>query len=176
MPTWFYGAIAFQQTDDSVAVDTQKDGSPEAPKMKKVTEAYLFDAVSYTDAEARLYAWIADNTPDFEITALRPMRLSDVFQIDKEVGEGIDGETWYRCKTYYMTEDDKGRSKKVASAMLINAHNVQQAVERLTEKLSTMLVPVVITDVNTTPILDVVPYAAIDLPQPKPAQPEATPV
>lgn len=155
MPTWFIGKIRYQQTDDSVAVDTQKDGSPEAPKVKVVNETYLLDAVSYTDAEARLYRVVADNTPEFEITAIRPMRLSDVFHVE-------GGDNWYKCKTYYMTEDDKGRQKKIISNMLINGASVREALQRLTDNLSTMLVPVEITDINLTPILEVVPYDALE--------------
>ena len=155
MPTWFIGKIRYQQTDDSAAVDTQKDGSAEAPKQKTVNETYLIDAVSYTDAEARLYRIVADNTPDFEITAIRPMRLSDVFHIE-------GGDNWYKCKTYYMTEDDKGRQKKIVSNMLINGSNLREAHQRLTDNLSQMLVPVEITDINLTPILEVVPYEALE--------------
>lgn len=155
MPTWFIGKIRYQQTDDSVAVDTQKDGTPEAPKLKVVNETYLLDAVSYTDAEARLYRVVADNTPEFEITAIRPMRLSDVFHVE-------GGDNWYKCKTYYMTEDDKGRQKKIISNMLINGSSVREALQRLTDNLSSMLVPVEITDINLTPILEVVPYDALE--------------
>ncbi len=162
MPTWFYGAIKFQQIDDSTAVDTRKDGSTELPKMTTKTEAYLFDAVSYTDAEARLYAHIADNTPDFEISALRPMRLSDVF-------ENETGDNWYKCKTQYWTEDDKGRPKKVTSLMLINASNLREANTRLEAELSTMLVKIEITDINLTPILEVVTYEKEEEAQREPA-------
>ncbi len=155
MPTWFIGKIRYQQTDDSAAVDTRKDGSAELPKMKTINETYLIDAVSYTDAEARLYRIVADNTPEFEITAIRPMRLSDVFHVE-------GGDNWYKCKTFYMTEDDKGRPKKVLSTMLINGANLREAHQRLVDNLSTMLVPVEITDINLTPILEVVPHDALD--------------
>ncbi len=153
MPNWFIGKIRYQTTDDAVAVDTKNEGSPEAPKQKTVNETYLIDAVSYTDAEARLYGIVADNVPDFEVTAIRPMRLSDVFHLE-------GGENWYKCKTFYMTEDDKGRPKKIVSTMLINGESLGQAHQRLTDNLSTMLVPVIITDINLTPILEVVPYEA----------------
>jgi hypothetical protein len=155
MPTWFIGKIRYQQTDDSIAVDTKNDGSSEAPKLKTINETYLLDAVSYTDAEARLYRVVADNTPEFEITAIRPMRLSDVFHIE-------GGDNWYKCKTFYMTEDDKGRQKKIVSNMLINASNIREALQRLTDNLSQMLVVVEITDINLTPIIEVVPYDALE--------------
>lgn len=155
MPSWFIGKIRYQKTDDSVAVDTKNEGSPEAPKQKTINETYLIDAVSYTDAEARLYRIVADNTPEFEITAIRPQRFSDVFHIE-------GGDNWYKCKTFYITEDDKGRAKKVLSTMLINGSSLREAHQRLIDNLSTMLVPVEITDINLTPILEVVPYEALE--------------
>lgn len=166
MPTWFIGKIRYQQTDDSAAVDTRNEGSAEAPKLKTINETYLIDAVSYTDAEARLYRIVADNTPDFEITAIRPMRLSDVFHIE-------GGDNWYKCKTYYMTEDDKGRAKKVLNTMLINGSNLREAHQRLVDNLSSMLVPVEITDINLTPILEVVPHDAVEFEIPSNLKPLA---
>lgn len=171
MPSWFIGKIRYQQTDDA-PVDTRKDGSGELPKLKTINETYLIDAVSYTDAEARLYRIVADNTPDFQITAIRPMRLSDVFHIGTE-------EKWYKCKTFYMTEDERsGKEKKVVNMMLVNASSVRQAHERLEESLRTMLVPFEITDINLTPILEVVPYddSADERPANLRPLPEAEPV
>ncbi|XBA03142.1 DUF4494 domain-containing protein [Fibrella sp. ES10-3-2-2] len=152
MATWFIGSIRYQQTDDSSAVDTRKGA--DAPRLKPITESYLIDAVSFTDAEARLYRIVADNTPDFEITGIKPMKLSDVFHIE-------GGDNWYKIKGFYMTENDKGLTKKVGLTMLINAHNLKEAHERIAEQLSSMLVPVEITDINLTPILEVVPYDAL---------------
>lgn len=162
MPTWFQSRIKYQQTDESVAVDTKEGSVPEAPKMKTVTETYLIDAVSYTDAEARTYKIAEEMRSEFEIDLIRPMRLSDVF------GDNSD-DSWYKCRTYYMTEDDKGRQKKVVSNMLVNASSVREAEQRLAENLSSMLVPVVITDINLTPILDVYPYEAVEAGQESPA-------
>ncbi|MBO0947341.1 DUF4494 domain-containing protein [Fibrella forsythiae] len=153
MPTWFIGSIRYQQQDDSVAVDTRKGA--DAPRLKTIKESYLIDAVSYTDAEARLYRIVADNTPDFEIVSIRPMRLSDVFHIE-------GGDNWYKVKGFYMTETAKGVAKKVNNVMLINAASLKEAHERITEQLSSMLVPVEITDINLTPILEVVPHDALE--------------
>nr|MCU0341301.1 DUF4494 domain-containing protein [Spirosomataceae bacterium] len=42
MPSWYLGKIKYQQEQENGA-------------LKSIAEAYLIDAVSYTDAEARLY-------------------------------------------------------------------------------------------------------------------------
>ncbi len=149
MPSWYLGKIRYQQPIDEMAIGTRNES---LIKQKTVSESYLIDAVSYTDAEARLYQVVADNTPDFQVTGLRPMQLSDVFHLET-------GDKWYKCKVVYTTEDERtGKEKKIVNAMLINAETVKEAYDRIGDSLKTMLMPFDITDVNLTPILEVVPY------------------
>ncbi|MBD2701664.1 DUF4494 domain-containing protein [Spirosoma sp. BT702] len=151
MPNWFLGKIRYQQPIDDSNVGSRNE---EFIKQKTVTEAYLVDAVSYTDAETRLYQEIAANTPDFEITNINRMKLADVFH--NEDG----GETWFKVKALYITEDERtGKQKKTPSMMLVNAENAKQAYERVEQSLRTALDPFEITDVNITKILDIFPYS-----------------
>ncbi|WP_019986511.1 DUF4494 domain-containing protein [Rudanella lutea] len=146
MPTWFQGTIKYQK--EEIVTDRQGD----QVRLKTITEAYLVDAVSYTDAEARLYGEIPANTPDFQIARISKMKLSDVFHIED------GGDTWYKAKVIFSTEDDKGREKKIVNSMLINANTVKQAYEQLEDSLKTILMPYEITDINRTPLLDIFPY------------------
>lgn len=152
MPNWFLGKIRYQQPVDDANVGSRNE---EFIKQKTVTEAYLVDAVSYTDAETRLYQEIAANTPEFEITNISRMKLADVFH-----HEG-GGETWYKVKAMFIMDDEKtGKQKKTPSVMLVNAENPKQAYERVDLSLKTSLDPFEITDVNTTKILEIFPYEA----------------
>lgn len=142
MPSYYLGTIKYQQLSTDIESVVTK------------TETRLIDAVSHTEAEARLCRVIAeDNIPDFEVTAIRPLRLSDVFTHPT-------GENWYKCQTFYMTESDKGKQKKVSNTMLINADSVSQASERLNAELSTMLVPVEVTAISLTPVIEVILYVS----------------
>ncbi|WP_338876493.1 DUF4494 domain-containing protein [Spirosoma sp. SC4-14] len=150
MPNWFLGKIRYQQPIDDANVGSRNE---EFIKQKTVTEAYLVDAVSYTDAETRLYQEIAANTPDFEITNISRMKLADVFHHED------GGETWYKVKAMFITEDERtGKQKKSPSVMLVNGENPKQAYERVELSLKTALDPFEITDVNTTKILEIFPY------------------
>ena len=159
MPSWYLGKIKYQQEQENGA-------------LKTISEAYLVDAVSYTDAEARLYRIVADNTataarPDFQSSSLTRMKLSDVFHFEDE-----GGEKWFKCKTFYVSIDDsKGsvKEKKSISYMLVNADSPKQAIERIEKSLATMLIPYEITDVNLTPILEVYPYSPEEEQQQVPA-------
>ncbi|MFD2935259.1 DUF4494 domain-containing protein [Spirosoma flavum] len=155
MPNWFLGKIRYQQPIDDSNVGTRNE---EFIKQKTVTEAYLVDAVSYTDAEARLYQEIAANTPDFEITNISRMQLADVFYNEDSQG-GLAGETWFKVKAMFITDDEKtGKQKKTPSMMLVNAETPKEAYERVEVSLKTALDPFEITDVNTTKILDIFPF------------------
>ncbi|GAB3958299.1 DUF4494 domain-containing protein [Spirosoma harenae] len=152
MPNWFIGKIRYQQPIDESTVGTRNE---EFIKQQTVTEAYLVDAVSYTDAETRLYEKIAANTPDFVITGITPIKLADVFHHED------GGDAWYKVKAVFVTDDEKtGKQKKTPSTMLANAENPKQAYERVEQSLKTALDPFEITDVNTTKILDIFPYKA----------------
>ncbi|MCX6216546.1 DUF4494 domain-containing protein [Spirosoma sp.] len=154
MPTWFLGSIRYQQPVDDSNVGTRNE---EFIKQKTVTETYLVDAVSYTDAEARLYQEIAANTPDFEISGISRMKLADIFSIDGA------GETWYKVKALFITDDEKtGKQKKTPSLMLVNGENPKQAYERVEASLKSALDPFEITDVNTTKILEI--FHFVELP------------
>ena len=73
--------------------------------------------------------------------------------------EGRAGETWFKVKALFITDDEKtGKQKKTPSLMLVNADTPKQAYERVEQSLKTALDPFEITDVNITKIIDIFPY------------------
>ena len=151
MPNWFLGKIRYQQPIDPSTIGTRNE---EFIKQKTVTDHYLLDAVSYTDAEARLYQEVAANTPEFEISGIIPMKLADIVATE-------DGsETWYKVKAVFLVEDAKtGKEKRMPNVVLANAATPKQAYERVEESLKSCLDPFEITDVNLTKILEIFPYS-----------------
>ena len=139
MSNWYQGKIRYQKVDE-------KD------RTVKITEVYLVDAVSYTDAEARIYETVASNTPDFQLFGLSRMKLSEVFFVEN------GSETWYKMKVNFVSFDEKAqKEKRTPFNMLINAENPLEAYNLLTERLGTVE-DYLITDVNITNILEIVPY------------------
>lgn len=143
MSAWYQGKIRYQKIDE-------KD------KTIKITEVYLVDAVSYTDAEARIYSTVASNTPDFHLFGLSRMKLQEVFFVE-------DGaETWFKVKVNFMSFDEKSqKEKRTPFNMLINAENPLEAYQLITERLGTVE-DYQITDINITNILEVIPYDEVD--------------
>ena len=122
----------------------------ETGTQKKVTEAYLVDAMSFTEAENRI---IEEMTPyivgEFEVTAVKKARISELF-IDPE------GDKWYRAKVMFITIDEKtGVEKKAASNMLVQASDFQRAVKNLEDGMKGTMSDWEIFSITETPILDI---------------------
>jgi hypothetical protein len=143
MSQWYQGKIRYQVQD-------------EKGKTKTINEVYLVDAVSYTDAEARVYNAVAANNPDFHLSKLSRMKLAEVFAVE-------DGsEVWYKAKVNYISFDEKSQQdKKIPYNMLINAENPLEAYNLLTERLGTVQ-DYQITDLNLTNIFEVIPYNEVE--------------
>lgn len=135
MATWFLGKIRFTKEID-------------AGKFQTVTEAYLLDAVSFTDAEAGLYELFGDNAPDFRVSSLTPFKVQEVFSIGTET-------KWYKVKILVTTFDEKAKKeKKTSAAFLVNALSIKQAYDLVEDALG-RVEDYEITDVSLTPILEV---------------------
>lgn len=122
-------------------------------RLKRVTEPYLVDSVSFTDAEARMYEEIGQSvTGEFLITGITKTEYADIFYYD-------DSDDWYKCKlTYVSIDGDEGKEKKITSNFLVTASNVKEAYERIKESLSDMTVTFEVPSIMLTPIVEVLPY------------------
>ncbi|AFL82808.1 hypothetical protein Belba_0137 [Belliella baltica DSM 15883] len=132
--------------------------------LKNVSEQYLVDAVSFTEAEARIYDMLGSVIRgDFQVTNISKSNIVDVFFYE-------DIDIWHKCKiTYIVTDADSGKEKKVTQFMLVTAHDVKEAYERIFESLNNMLVTFRVPEVTESPIVEIFPYEKDDeelLPQP----------
>ena len=126
----------------------------ENDKAKNISEQYLVDAVSFTDAEARIYRSLSSIITDFSITRVSKTGFAEVFNYE-------DSEKWFKCKVSYVDVDPfNGKEKRISKLMLVAAENPKDAYDRIQSQLSTMIVPYEITDINLSPIIEVIPYVA----------------
>jgi hypothetical protein len=140
MKIWFNCKIRYQKEEEN-------------GKLKSVAESYLVDAVSYTEAEARIYQELSSIIRGgFEVAAITKSRIVDLFHYD-------DSDVWYSGKvTYIVADENSGAEKKITNLMLVTAGNVKEAYDRIHESLSTMLVPFEVPEVKETNIVEIFPY------------------
>lgn len=122
--------------------------------QKTVTEPYLVDALSFTEAEARIIEEIKPYiSGEFTISDIKRARYSDTFFNET-------GDRYFRAKLYYITLDEKsGSEKKTAVNMLIQATLLKEAVEIIETEMKKTMIDYSIASVTETALMDVFPYS-----------------
>lgn len=122
--------------------------------QKTVTEPYLVDALSFTEAEARIIEEIKPYiSGEFTISDIKRAKFSDTFLNET-------GDRYFRAKLYYITLDEKsGSEKKTAVNMLVLATLLKEAVEIIETEMKKTMIDYSIASVTETALMDVFPYS-----------------
>ena len=123
--------------------------------QKKVTEPYLVDALSFTEAEARI---IEEMKPfisgEFMVTDIKRARIAELFTNET-------GDRYFKFKVFFITLDEKsGAEKKTAVQMLAQASDIKEAIAVLEDGMKGTLSDYAIASVSETLIMDIFPFAA----------------
>ena len=153
MHTWFECKIRYEKVMEN-------------GMNKKVTEPYLVDALSFTEAEARIIEGISPFiSGEFTVADIKRANYSELF-------EDETGDRWFRCKLQFVTLDEKsGAEKKTSTNVLVQAGDLREAVKNLDEGMKGTMADYVIASVAETAIMDVYPYSSE--PDVKPEFPQA---
>lgn len=124
--------------------------------FKRVSEPYLVAAMTFTDAEARIYEELGSLIRgEFMVTGITRTDFHDIFHYE-------DADVWYKCKITYEAGGDGGeegaKAKKVSQNFIVTAHSVKDAYERLKESLGGMMIDYMIPSITVSPIVDVFPF------------------
>lgn len=122
--------------------------------VKQTSEVHLVDAVSYTDAEARIYeAMEMTVSGEFQIMTISKTNITEVLNFD-------DSDYWYKCKVQYATVDgDSEKEVKITTYILTSAEHLKDAYEKVEQSLDNMLVPFEISSIAKTTLVEVFPSA-----------------
>lgn len=134
---WFKVAIKFVQV-------------VEDDKVKTVIEEYLYQAMSYADAEYKATEEFGARNNDFEIHKVTKINLAEVFTADRSAEP-----LFFEAKVHYIIFDEKTKQEKRTSVrFLIDSDDVQAAILGIKEKLGAVD-DYEITDIKKTKILEV---------------------
>lgn len=139
MALWFECKVRYDKMQDNGAV-------------KKVNEPYLVDALTFTEAEARI---IEEITPfisgEFSVSAVKKTKVSEIF-FDET------GDKYYMVKVNFITLDEKsGMEKKSASFILTQASDFAGALKRFEEGMKGTAADYEIASIAETMLMDVYP-------------------
>ena len=134
------------------------DKTMETGLLKKVTETYVVEALSFTEAERR---FIEEMTPyisgEFTVTDIKRARLAELCESSDSTAD-----RWFRAKVAYITLDEKtGAEKRTAQNILVQATDFRDAVKNLDKCMEGTLGDWVIVSITETNIMYVYRYKQV---------------
>lgn len=126
----------------------------ETGMQKTVTEPYLVDALSFTEAEARIIEEIKPFiTGEFSVSDIKRVKYAESFFNER-------GDRYFKARLNFITLDEKsGAEKKTAVNMLVQATTLKEAVEIVETEMKKTMIDYAFASVSETAIMDVFPYA-----------------
>ncbi len=136
---WFECKIRYEKT--------MEDGL-----QKKVTEAYVVDALSFSEAEERIIDEMSSYiSGEFNVTDIKKAAYSEIFFSDSE-----DADRWYKAKLQFITIDEKTEKEKRSNInYLVQAGSFNGAVKNIDEVMGGTMIDYVISSVAETTLMDV---------------------
>ena len=155
MHTWFECKVRYEKTLEN-------------GMNKKVTEPYLVDALSFTEAEARIIEEVSPYiSGEFTIADIKRANYTELFFCEED-----SADRWFKCKlTFISLDENSGAEKKTSSNVLVQAADLRDAVKKLDEGMKGSMMDYVISSMAETAIMDVFPFNAD--PDEKPEFPQA---
>ena len=146
MNTWFECTAKYIKMDEN-------------GREKKVSETYLLDAVSFTEAESRIYKELETMVSgEFAVSKIAKTKISEIIPSD-------NGDRWYKAKVTFITVDEEsGKEKRTSQNILVFSDNIKETYDQIIEAMQGMMADFEISGINESTILDVFPYNADKLP------------
>lgn len=137
MAQWIKTSVRFDKTMENGAI-------------KRVTEPYLVDALSFTEAEARI---IEEVTPfisgEFTVSAVKKSKVSEIFWDET-------GDRWYQVKSAFITINEKtGAEKRSTAVFMVQASDFKNAYDNFMQGMKGTMADFEIIGITETPIMDV---------------------
>ena len=128
------------------------DKTMENGMQKKVTEPYLVDALSFTEAEARI---VEEMKPfisgDFSVTNIRRSNYKEVF-----FSMNANADKWFACQLEFVSIDERtAKEKKTKFNVLIQSENLNNTVRMLAIVMKGSISDYNALSIKETPIIDV---------------------
>jgi len=120
---------------------------------KKASETYLLDAISFTEAESRIYKELQTMVSgEFMVSKIAKTRISEIIPSD-------NGDRWYKAKVAFITVDEEsGKEKRIVQQILVFSASIKDAYDQIIEAMQGMMADFEISGINESTILDVFPY------------------
>lgn len=143
---WFECKVRYEKT--------MEDGT-----IKKVTEMYVVDALSFSEAEKRITEEMSSYiSGELEICNLKIAPYKEIFFADSDFDLADE---WYKAKLVFITIDEKtDKEKKTSVNYLVNAGSFNLALKNINEIMEGTMIDYQTCNLTETKIKDVFEYKA----------------
>ena len=142
--SWFECKVRYQKT--------MEDGSE-----KMVTELYTVDALSFTEAEAKIIDELSVYVSgEMKIANINPAPYGEIFFSGMD-----DDDLWFKARLAFITIDDKtNKEKRSYVTYLIQAKSLARALRYVDEVMGKTMIDYDTVVLNVTKIMDVFEHHA----------------
>lgn len=142
--TWFKTKVKYQKT--------MEDGSE-----KVVSEAYVVDALSFTEAESAIIDEMSVYVSgELKVSNLGKASYNEIFFSDVD-----DDDKFYTCKLQFITIDEKSKKEKRSNVTyLVQAKSLARALRYIDEVMGKTMIDYDIVGLNETKVFDVFEHHA----------------
>lgn len=133
---WFLCKVRYDKT--------MEDGG-----KKRVTEQYVVEAMSFTEAEVNIMEeMISRNVGDLDVVEIDRCSFKEMIS--------DSGEKWYKAKVYFILLDEKSdKEKKTPVYYLVDGNSLESARKNIDAAMSGSIADYEIASVSETKIIDV---------------------
>ena len=124
--------------------------------QKKVSENYVIDALSFSEAEERIIEEMSSYiSGEFDVVDIKKAAYKEIFFADQDMAD-----KWYKAKLQFITIDEKTEKEKRSNVnYLVQAGTLKGAVNNIESVMGTTMIDYVIASVTETKLMDVFEYA-----------------
>lgn len=137
--SWFECTVSYEKVQEN---ETQK----------RITEKYVVEALSFTEAEANITNQIVNCVSgELKVKGIVPAQYNEIFFSDA----ASDG-YWFKVKVKFITIDEKTYKEKYTNVVyLVQGSDISSAKANIEKELNKSMADCNLSGINETKILDV---------------------
>ena len=137
--SWFECTVSYEKV--------QENGT-----QKRITEKYVVEALSFTEAEANITNQIVNCVSgELKVKGIVPAQYSEIFFSDA-ANDGY----WFKVKVKFITIDEKTYKEKHTNVVyLVQGSDISSAKANIEKELNKSMADCNLSGINETKILDV---------------------
>ena len=143
------------KTSEWFECKVQYDKVTEDGTNKKVTELYVVEAISFTEAESRIVEEMSQYiSGEYEVKDIKKAKYKEIW-----LSDDVSADRYYKANLQFITLDEKsGKEKRSNFVSLVEASTLNNAIKGIDEVMGKTAIDYTSVEAKETKIIDVIEY------------------